>query len=79
MPFTLSTLSTFSTKYDQDVWEALETNQLAQEVFQYLKNDTKRHPVVPLGECTVSDGLLLVNKLVYVPNKSKLLDRKSVV
>ena len=41
-------------------------------MFQCLKNGTKRHPVVPLGECTISDKLLLINKLVYVPNKAEL-------
>src|SRR5258705_352239 len=47
----------------------------AQEVFECLKNGTKRHPVVPLGECTISDDLLLVNKLVYVLNKNELFLR----
>ena len=68
-------MSTLSTKHNQDIGEAIKTDQLAQEVFEYLKNGTKRHPVVPLGECTVSDGLLLVNKLVYVPNKTELFRR----
>ena len=75
MPFTLSTLSMFSTKHNQDIWKALETNQLTQEVFQYLRNDNKRHLVVLLSKCTVSDSLLLINKLFYIPNKSMLFLR----
>ena len=75
MPFTLSTLSMFSTKYNQDIRKALEINQLTQEVFQYLKNDTKRHLIILLSKCTVSDSLLLINKLFYVPNKSELFLR----
>ena len=65
-------LLVLSVKHDQDIWEALTTDTLAQEVFQFLKDGTKRHPVVSLGECTISDNLLLINKLVYIPNKPEL-------
>ena len=65
-------LSAISTRHDQDIRDALATDKLAQEVLQCLKEGTKRHPVVPLGECIISDNLLLVNKLVYVPNKPEL-------
>ena len=65
-------LSALSFKHDQDIHEALTTDTLAQEVFQCLKDGTKRHPVVPLGECTISNNLLLINRLVYIPNKPEL-------
>ena len=74
-PFTLSTLSMFSTQHNQDIRKALETNQLTLEVFQYLQNDTKQHLVVLLSKCTVSDRLRLINKLFYIPNKSTLFLR----
>ena len=55
-------LLALSVKHNQDIREALTTDTLAQEVFQCLKNSTKRHPVVPLSECTISNNLLLINK-----------------
>ena len=55
---------------------ALASDKLAQEVFQYLEKGTPCHPVIPLGECIKSpDSLLLVHKLVYVPDKPELFLR----
>ena len=65
-------LSALLVKHDQDIREALTIDTLAQKVFQCLKDGTKRHPVVPLGECTISDNLLLINKLFYITNKLEL-------
>ena len=37
-----------------------------------LQNGTKRHPKVPLGECTIKNDLLYVYGLLYVPNNESL-------
>ena len=70
------TLSTLSTRHDHDILDTLTSDKRAQEVFQCLEKGTLCHPVIPLDECTTSpEGLLLVNKLVYVPDKPELFLR----
>jgi len=45
----------------------LATDTLAQEILEALQNGDKKHKTVPLGECEVHNGLILVNGQVYVP------------
>ena len=60
-------LSALSTRYDQDILDALASDKLAQEVFQCLEKGTLRHPVVPLGECAISpEGLLVMVAIMHV-------------
>jgi len=68
-------LSTTSTKHDEDILDALPKDPLAQEVFEALRNRSKKHKTIPLGECQVSEGLLLVNNLVYLPDLPDLFLR----
>ena len=45
---------------------------LAQEIFKALQANNKRHKTVPLGQCRIENGLLIVNNLVYVPDSPEL-------
>ena len=68
-------LSATSTKHDQDILDALSNDPLAQEIFEALRNGSKKHKTIPLGECQISEGLLLINNLVYVPDTPDLFLR----
>jgi len=46
--------------------DTLEYDKLSQEILQALRDGIKLHKTIPLGECQYENGLLLVNKLVYV-------------
>jgi len=52
--------------------DALEHDKLGQEILQALQDGIKLHKTIPLGECQYENGLLLVNKLVYVPDSPDL-------
>ena len=65
-------LSAASTCHDGDIMNALEHDKLGQEILQALRDGIKLHKTVPLGECQYENGLLLVNKLVYVPDSPDL-------
>jgi len=45
----------------------LAADTLPQEILEALQNGDKKHKTIPLGECEVHNGLILVNGLVYVP------------
>jgi len=45
----------------------MATDTLAQEILEVLQNSDKKYKTVPLGECGIHNGLILVNGLVYVP------------
>jgi len=47
---------------------ALEHDRLGQEILQALWNSTKLHKIIPLRECQYKNGLLLINKFVYMPD-----------
>jgi len=52
--------------------DTLEHDKLGQEILQALRDGIKLHKTIPLGECQYENGLLLVNKLVYVPDSPDL-------
>jgi len=54
-------------QHDQDIREAMATDTLAQEILEAVQNGNKKDKPVSLGECEVHTGLILVNRLVYVP------------
>jgi len=60
-------LSAASKQHDQDIRDALATDTLAQEIFKALQNGDKKYKTIPLEECEVHNGLILVNELMYVP------------
>ena len=68
----MTALSTTSTQHDQDIREALTKDPLVQEIMKALQAGTKHYRTVPLGECQIEKGLLLVNSLVYVPDSPEL-------
>jgi len=72
IPTAKFSLSATSTCYDGDIMDALEHDRLSQEILQALRDGTKLHKTIPLGECQYENGLLLVNKLVYVPDSPDL-------
>jgi len=52
--------------------DALEYDKLGQEILQALWDGIKLYKTIPLRECQYENGLLLVNKLVYVPDSPDL-------
>jgi len=52
--------------------DALEHDKLGQEILQALQDGMKLYKTIPLGECQYDNGLLLVNKLVYMPDSLDL-------
>jgi len=72
IPLSKFSLSAASKQHDQDIREALATDTLAQEILEALQNGDKKHNTIPLGECEVHNGLILVNGLVYVPETPDL-------
>jgi len=72
MPAAKFSLSAASTCHDGDVMHALEHHKLGQEILQALRDGVKLYKTIPLGECRYKNGLLLVNKLVYVPDSPDL-------
>jgi len=65
-------LSAASTCHDGDIMDALEHDKLGQEILQALQDGIKLHKTIPHAECQYENGLLLVNKLVYVPDSPDL-------
>jgi len=72
IPTAKFSLSAASTYYDSNIMDALEHDKLGQEILQALRDGIKLHKTIPLGECQYENGLLLVNKLVYVPDSPDL-------
>jgi len=72
IPAAKFSLSAASTCHDGDIMDALEHDKLSQEILQALRDGIKLHKTIPLGECQYENGLLLINKLVYVSNSSDL-------
>jgi len=68
IPAAKLSLSATSTCHDGDIIDALEYDKLSQEILQALRDGIKLYKTIPLGECQYENGLLLVNKLVYVPD-----------
>jgi len=50
----------------------MATDTLPQEILKRLRNDYKKYKTVSLSECEVRDGLVLVNRLVYISEKPDL-------
>ena len=61
-----------STQHNQVILDALSQDPLAQEILKVLKNNAKTYRIVPLGECTIKEGLLFINNLLYVPNNPEI-------
>jgi len=72
IPTAKFSLSAASTCHDGDIMDALEYDKLGQEILQVLWDGIKLHKTIPLGECQYENELLLVNKLVYVPDSPDL-------
>jgi len=72
IPAAKFSLSAASTCHDGDIIDALEHDKLGQEILLALRDGIKLHKTIPLGECQYENGLLLVNKLVYVPDSPDL-------
>jgi len=72
IPAAKFSLSAASTCHDGDIMDALEHDKLVQEIRQALRDCIKLHKTIPLGECQYENRLLLVNKLVYVPDSPDL-------
>ena len=59
-------------KHTPDIRTALKSDSLGQEIMTALQNGAKRHPKVPIGECTIENDLLYVYGLLYVPDNESL-------
>ena len=59
-----------------DIRLALDEDTLGQEILTALNTHALRHPKVDLGVCSKdNDGLLLVNRLIYIPEDLSLRQR----
>jgi len=72
IPAAKFSLSAASTCHDGDIIDTLEYDRLGQEILQALQDSIKLHKTVPLRECQYENRLLLVNKLVYMPDSLDL-------
>jgi len=67
IPLSKFSLSAASKQHDQDIHKAMASDTLVEEILEALWNGDKNHKTIPLSECDVHNGLILVNGLVYVP------------
>jgi hypothetical protein len=58
--------------FKKPIATATKTDPFAQSIVEALKKKETRHPKVSLSECSYVDKILLVNDLVYVPDKKEL-------
>ena len=73
IPLEKFTLSAISTENEGDIIATLKKDELAQDLVKALETGQKRHKVVPLGECKIKEGgLILVNGLIYIPDDPTL-------
>lgn len=61
-----------TTNFHAEVSKSLATDTLGQSVIKALNSGDSRHPKVALAECSYSNGLLLVNGLLYIPDDESL-------
>jgi len=72
IPAAKFSLSAASTCHDGDIMNVLEHDKLGQEILQALRDRIQLHKTIPLAECQYENRLLLVHKLVYVPDSPDL-------
>jgi hypothetical protein len=59
----------------RQIKSALSLDPEAQSILQALKDNSRHHPKIPIGECEFHDELLHFDGLVYVPNDLELQRR----
>ena len=70
--FSEYSLSAASIGFNDEIRTLLPSDALGKSILLALENFETKHPTVPLGECTYDDGLLYVNKLLYIQDNELL-------
>ena len=60
------------TQNNKEIIKALKKDKLAQEIIKALQTRQKQYKIVPLRQCQVSEGLIFINGLIYIPNNLAL-------